>query len=344
MLRESVGQTGIGVTGLPDSDALARLGCWMFDRDITKSDVARVSKLSGGAIQENWRVEMADGELYVLRTDADAAIPTSCTREEEYERYSLASRQGARVAQPHGFCDDMSVIGKPFFVLDFISGITAGHVLAKSDLHVPNRHAIAFELGELLGGIHRAPAADVRRVFGDAPRSAASASIAHIRRQLDSLPDAYPALELCLREVEVRVGGATEAVFSHGDYRTGNYMVDNGRVTAILDWEFSGWGHPYEDLGWFTAPCWRFGRAELGGGGVGPLQSFLDGYHEATGRRVEPIELLDWQALAQVKWAVIALHQEQRHASGAQRSLELALSGRLVSGLTLEALNLLEIR
>ncbi|CAG9269383.1 phosphotransferase family protein [Paraburkholderia unamae] len=347
MLHEmvaTVAKSGSGVTPLPEPGALVRLGRWLSGRDIIRSDVACVSKLSGGAIQENWRIDTGDGTSYVLRTDADAAIPTSCTRKEEYERYSLASRLGARVARPHGFCDDLSIIGKPFFILDFVSGMTAGHILAKSDAHVPDRHALAVELGELLGVIHRVPAPDVETVFGAAPRSAASASIAHIRSQLDALPDAHPALELCLREVEVRVGGASQAVFSHGDYRTGNYMVDGGHVTAILDWEFSGWGHPYEDLGWFTAPCWRFGRAELAGGGVGPVEGFLDGYQAATGSRVEPSELVDWQALAQVKWAVIALHQAQRHASGAQRSLELALSGRLVSGLALEAMNLLEMR
>ncbi|VVD27488.1 phosphotransferase family protein [Paraburkholderia dioscoreae] len=343
MLHEAANQSGSGVAGLPAVAALARLGHWMSEEDIVPADVARVSKLSGGAIQENWRLEMTNGDTYVLRTDADGAIPASCSRKQEYGRYCLASRQGARVPQPYGFCEDLSVIGKPFFILEFVKGTTAGHVLARNDVLVPDRHALAFELGEILGTIHRAPCPDVRAIFGDAPRLAASESITHLRRQLDSLPDTYPALELCLREVELRVGGMTEAVFSHGDYRTGNYMVDCGRVTAVLDWEFSGWGHPYEDLGWFTAPCWRFGRTERAAGGVGPLQSFLDGYRMATGHCVEASELVDWQALAQVKWAVIALHQERRHASGAQRSLELALSGRLVSGLTLEALNLLEI-
>lgn len=345
MLRESTPQVRDNISaGLPDSNALERVGKWMALHDISQSTVVRASRLSGGAIQENWRLEMNDGVSYVLRTDADAAIPTSCTREEEFYRYRLAFEQGARVAHPEGFCLDRSVIGKPFFILEFASGITAGHLLARNDTYVPDRAALAFELGELLGVVHRTPANHARAVFDTPPQSAASASIEHIRRQLDGLSEPHPALELCLRELEVRLGGASDAVFSHGDYRTGNYMVDNGRVSAILDWEFSGWGHPNEDLGWFTAPCWRFGRPEMGGGGIGPLQNFLDGYQEATGRAVRPSELVDWQALAQVKWAVIALHQEQRHVSGAQRSLELELSGRLVSELTLEAMNLLEIR
>lgn len=332
------------IEGLPHAAALVRVSGWMEENGICGSAAVRASRLSGGAIQENWRLEMEDGSSLVLRTDADAAIPTSLSREEEFRRYRLAFENGARVARPMGFCRDLGVIGKPFFILAFVSGITAGHLLVKNDQYVPNREALSFELGALLGTVHRTPANQARAVFGEPPKTPALASINYMRKQLDELPEPHPALELCLRELEVRLGDETEAVFSHGDYRTGNYMVDDGRVTAILDWEFSGWGHPNEDLGWLTAPCWRFGRNEMGGGGVGPLQGFLDGYYEATGRRVEPAELLNWQALAQVKWAVIALHQEQRHVSGAQRSLELALSGRLVSGLALEALNLLEIR
>ncbi|WP_321930537.1 phosphotransferase family protein [Paraburkholderia guartelaensis] len=336
------GAGGLPAHGLSGEGALARVSEWFQRSGISRGRAARASRLSGGAIQENWRLEMDDGERFVLRTDADASIPSSCSRPEEYARYSLAYSHGARVARPYGLCEDRSVIGKPFFILEFVSGETAGHVLVK-DNAVPDREALAHELGELLGVIHRVPAVDITPVFGVPPSATALASIQHIRRQLDELPEPHLGAEVCLRELEARLGRETEAVFAHGDYRTGNYMVDKGRVSAILDWEFSGWSHPLEDIGWFTAPCWRFGRCDMGGGGVGSLQSFLDGYRHSTGRHVDASELVDWQALAQIKWAVIALHQEARHISGAQRSLELALSGRLVSGLVLEAMKLMEI-
>ena len=41
-----------------------------------------------------------------------------------------------------------------------------------------------------------------------------------------------------------RAPPAGEIVLIHNDFRTGNYMVDGGRVSAILDWEFAGWGDP----------------------------------------------------------------------------------------------------
>ena len=69
-----------------------------------------------------------------------------------------------------------------------------------------------------------------------------------------------------------------ETTLIHRDYRTGNYLVDGGRLTAALDWEFAGWGDPREDIGWFTARCWRFGALREGSGryrGAGALHARL---------------------------------------------------------------------
>ena len=47
-----------------------------------------------------------------------------------------------------------------------------------------------------------------------------------------------------------------------------------------------------------------------------------------------------WEVIAHIRWAVIALQQAHRHLSGTQRSLELALTGRLLPDLELPTLNM----
>jgi aminoglycoside phosphotransferase (APT) family kinase protein len=128
----------------------------------------------------------------------------------------------------------------------------------------------------------------------------------------------------------------------HRDLRTGNYLVHEGRLSAVLDWEFAAWANPMEDLGWFTAKCWRFGEVDCEAGGVGPLAPFLEAYAQAGGVPVEPNALRFWQLIAHLRWAVIALQQVQRHLSGIESSLELALTGRVLPELELNVLNLLE--
>lgn len=120
----------------------------------------------------------------------------------------------------------------------------------------------------------------------------------------------------------------------HGDFRTGNYLVDDAGLAAILDWEFAGWGDPMADLGWFCAACWRFGRAELEAGGIAPRAALYRGY-KSGGGRVDHAAVRYWETVAHLRWAIIALEQGERHHSGRERSLELALTGRIVPELEL---------
>ena len=66
-------------------------------------------------------------------------------------------------------------------------------------------------------------------------------------------------------------------------------------------------------------------------GGIGDKQDLLDGYQEVTGISISPAIVNYWEVMALVRWAAIALQQARRHMSGEQRSLELALTGRMVA-------------
>lgn len=166
------------------------------------------------------------------------------------------------------------------------------------------------------------------------------AAISEYRAFLDTLGTAYPALEWGLRWSECHAPKESTICLLHRDYRTGNYLVENGHLQAILDWEFTGWGDAREDIGWFTARYWRFSRPDLEAGGIGHLSDFLDGYREVSGLALTSEELAYWQVMGTLRWAVIALQQAQRHLSGVEPSLELALTARLLPELELEILRL----
>ena len=107
----------------------------------------------------------------------------------------------------------------------------------------------------------------------------------------------------------------------------------NRRLAGVLDWEFAAFGNPLEDVGWIFAKCWRFAAKHLPCGGIAAADDFLLPYQRASGRTVTPEALVYWQVMAHVRWAVIALQQAQRHLSGVEPSLELALTGRIVAEL-----------
>jgi len=235
------------------------------------------------------------------------------------------------------------VLDRAFFIMERLPGIAPGHRLTREPELVPDPDALAHALGSNLARIHaiRPPRAELD-FLPAAPRDLpALSSIAAYRAYLDGLDDGYPALEWGLRWCERHLPEAVDITLAHRDYRTGNYLVDAGRLTGVLDWEFAGWGDPREDIGWFTARCWRFGAAEREAGGIASLDPFLRGYESAGGRRISRSELDYWQVMAHVRWAVIALQQAQRHLAGGERSLELALTGRIVHELEYEVLQLI---
>src|SRR3546814_5306426 len=74
-------------------------------------------------------------------------------------------------------------------------------------------------------------------------------------------------------------------------------MVDQGRVSGILDWEFAAWSDPYEDLGWLCAKSWRFGANDKQVGGMGHKADLFQAYSDASGRAVDGNAVLYWEVM-----------------------------------------------
>lgn len=304
-------------------------------------------QLSGGAIQENWLLELkVDGghwagvQRWVLRSDAVSALPASLSRAEEFAVLSRVHRAGVKVPRPLWLCRDTAVIGRAFFLMEMVSGIAAGHLLTGRCASGGNPQ-LAAELGANLARLHqlRPPSAELE--FLPVPSATpALAAIAAYRAFLDQHAFAHPVLEWGLRWCELNAPSDSVVCLLHRDYRTGNYLASEEGLQAVLDWEFTGWGDPREDIGWFSARCWRFARPDLEAGGIGQLEDFLRGYREVSMLHIDREQLNYWQVMATLRWAVIALQQAQRHLCGEEPSLELALTGRLLPELELEILRL----
>ena len=94
------------------------------------------------------------------------------------------------------------------------------------------------------------------------PAEPGLAAAQRYRQWLGAEASRDPVLAWGLRWLERNAPPPGEIVLCHRDYRTGNYLVDDGRLTAILDWEFCGWSDPMEDVAWFCSRSWRFGRMD----------------------------------------------------------------------------------
>lgn len=317
-----------------------------------------VTKLSGGAIQENWRlaVQITDG-LYegehslVLRTDAPSSVAASNHRWQEFRLLQTAFSLGVPVPEPICCCTDASVMGRPFFLMKAVSGEGQGRRLTRLPQLDEIGPDLVAQLGRIMARLHSLtpePALQTNHLLSFLPRydgSAATYQIEQMRGALDQLGAARPVLEYALNWLEDNLSdwaGGSEFVLCHRDFRTGNFLVDKGRCTALLDWEFAGWSDRHEDIGWLCARCWRFGNSHLAVGGLGPFSAFKEAYETQSGVGLNIKAIGFWQVMAEIRWAVIALQQAARNNSGQELSLELALSGYLVPEMEFNMLGLIE--
>jgi aminoglycoside phosphotransferase (APT) family kinase protein len=282
---------------------------------------------------------MAGRREFVVRSDAPSRIAASLSRPQEFHVLQAACEAGVTAPRPYWLCDDGSVLDQPFYVMARAHGSAAGHAMTRG-LAPGQARALTRRLGQELGKLHKVRPPEARLAFLPVPEgSPARARVQTYRAALAAIAGAHPVLEWALNWLDAHAPGGDTVALCHGDFRTGNYMAQDGELTAILDWEFAAWSDPGEDLGWLCSPSWRFGKPDKEVGGIGDKADLFAGYEQASGAAVDPDRVRYWEAMALLRWAVIALQQAQRHISGEQPSLELALTGRMLPEIEFDLLN-----
>jgi aminoglycoside phosphotransferase (APT) family kinase protein len=234
---------------------------------------------------------------------------------------------GLPVAEPLFMCCDTRVLGAPFFAMRFSEGIADGVAIVAQG----RNDALAVELAVALATLHRIDLAPRLRFLPPSRQDPAAARIAELAAHLDDDEDPHPVASWALRWLAQHKPAPGQPVLCHGDFRTGNYLVATGKLTAVLDWDFAGWSDPDEDIAWFCAKAWRFGADEDEAGGIAPREVFCRTYEAVAGRRIDPARIHYWEVMAALRWLVIALKQRDRFLKLGERSLDLALTGRRVS-------------
>ncbi|HXH89283.1 MAG TPA: phosphotransferase family protein [Gaiellaceae bacterium] len=290
--------------------------------------VERAVMLAGGASKEAWAVDAGGRELLIRRAAGGVIHQATLTLEQEFEVLRAAHEAGVKVPEPIAYLGEIE--GREAFVMERIKGETIGRRIVKQP---PS--GLDVQLAEELAKIHSiSPERLAFLETGD--------QVERFYAELDSVGEPHPAIELGLLWVKERMPKDRPLTVVHGDWRIGNIAVDENGIVAVLDWEFAHLADPVEDLAWPLVRAWRFGVDHLHLGGIGELDRYLARYAELTGREVTREELLVWEVFGNVKWATGCLTQSRRHLNGQERSVELAVLGRLAAEMEYELLDLIE--
>lgn len=311
--------------------------------------ITNAKALAGGASRDTWHLSVQQGagtHEYVMRRDLPTQMfEDALTREQEFHLMDAAYQHGIKVAKMRFLCSDTAVLGSPFFIMDYVPGISIGRKVIRQPELEQARQALPAQMAQQLAAIHRLDYQQERLSFLARPpenRSAAEAVIEQVYGIVDALGVKNPVWEWALRWATEHRPKPNPVTFVHGDFRLGNLLVDESGLRAVIDWEFGHVGDPDEELGYLCMRDWRFGNGTQRAAGLTDRESFLHAYEAASGRSVDRASVDWWELLGNIRWGVICLSQANRHLSGEDPSVELASLGRRSAEMQLESLRLIE--
>ena len=288
--------------------------------------VASLERLAGGACQDNYVPaaafaggSFANGEKkLVLRSDARTSLPGSLDRAMEYEVIRAAVAGGVGTPEARFLAKGLVRDGAHAYFLDWAEGEAIGRRVVGSPKLAAARERLPAECARELTRHPRHHAGDAapslfKRDGGEPlSGSATKDSLRFLRGMLEKLVEPRPALSLALVWLTANAPADGERVLVHGDFRTGNLLVTERGLSAVLDWEFARWGAPAEDLAWTCVRDWRFGQLKLAAGGFAPRARLYEEYEKASGKRLDVRELHYWEVMGNARWAAASLHQGER--------------------------------
>jgi aminoglycoside phosphotransferase (APT) family kinase protein len=236
---------------------------------------------------------------------------------DQFRVMATAFRHGLPVPEPVFEYDARDGMGAGF-VTAFVDGETMPKRIIGDARFEGARGVLAGQLGAFLAGLNGIPAAETE--FLERTTDSVDA-VAAQRQRFDAYAEPHPAIELGLRWLERHRPPVRRRTLLHGDFRNGNFMVGQGGLIAVLDWECSHIGNPAEDFGWICARSWRFGRNDLPVGGFSPRAPL----------HVDLEEVRYWEVFGLVRWAIINMMQAHGHVFGGRPSVVFAACGRNTS-------------
>lgn len=238
------------------------------------------------------------------------------------------SRVWDRVPRPYLLCEDESVIGAPFYVMERVRGVILRRELPHGFELPPERaRALSEALVDGLAELHgldpeAAGLADLGRPEGYARRQVEGWTERYHRAKTDE----HPELEEALTRLGEQVPGERGSVVVHNDYKYDNLVLDPAepsRIRAVLDWEMCTLGDPLFDLGTSLGYWVEAGDPpELAAFSLGPTavpgsltrREIAERYASHTGAALEGLSF--YYAFGLVKIAVIVQQIHARYRAG----------------------------
>ena len=237
----------------PELDA-DRLAAWLDERLGAQTPIA-VEAMKGGGSCEIFSVRRGDARWVLRRAPARASSSTAHDVLREFRILDAIKDERVRIARPILACEDSSVAGTPFYLMEHVPGVPIRMTLPPA--YADSSEAQARALTELIDALAELHVVDWRRCgLGDLGKSEGylARQVPRWLAQLDSYRcRPLPAVDAVARWLAERLPEEQPPALCHGDYKLDNVLYSTdlpARALAVVDWEMAAIGDPLVDLAW----------------------------------------------------------------------------------------------
>lgn len=265
-LDDTVPDDGVPDDGVPDETIPVRAGEELpaerlaaFLAEALRLPAAEAEPLAirqfpSGFSNLTYMVRLGERELVLRRPPVGSRVKTAHDMGREYRVLTRLHPVYPLVPRPLAACDDPSVLGVPFYVMERVPGVILRARLPEGlDLDPPAAGRLSAALIENLARLHgldleASGLAELGRARGYVERQVKGWAERYRAARTDELPE----LERAFERLAERIPAESGAALVHNDYKHDNLVLDPAdlsHIRAVLDWEMATVGDPLLDLG-----------------------------------------------------------------------------------------------
>jgi aminoglycoside phosphotransferase (APT) family kinase protein len=288
-----------------------------------------LTQFPGGHSNLTYLLQLGERQIVLRRPPFGSKVKTAHDMGREHRILSRLHAVYGKAPRALLYCEDLAVIGAPFYLMERVEGVVLRGVRPKGvDLDAVTMRRLSESTVDGLGELHAVDYAaaglgDLGHPEGYVKRQVVGWSERYVKSRTDDIPQ-MESVARWLAEHQPR--REPTATLIHNDFKYDNLVLDPGDLTkirAVLDWEMATVGDPLMDLG-TTLGYWidpddtepmrllPFGPASLPGN-LKRLE-VVERYARTTGRDVG--DMLFYYAYATFKVAVIAQQIYYRYKQG----------------------------
>ena len=260
----------------------------------SSTEILEIKQFKGGQSNPTYFIKTNKADYVVRRKPPGKLLPSAHAVDREYKVITALNKTDVPVPKTFSFCEDVNVIGTPFFLMEHVKGSIYWDLLLPQS-NAEERRKIYLSMNETIAKLH---CVDFKAIgledYGKYENYMARQIHRWSKQYKNSETQHIPEIDNLIDWLPKNIPEDEETSIVHGDFRLDNMVFDENtlEVKAILDWELSTLGSPIADFTYHMM-AWRLPGGAKGLGILGanlkelniPAEDeYAELYYKKTGR------------------------------------------------------------